>query len=100
MTKDLTNEQIKDIIQNVITGCDIDRIILFGSRARGNNIEESDYDILLLLKEQVIRKEKMKIYSVIQNKPADFKIDFDILIKSVNEMDYYKDITGSVVQSV
>ncbi len=57
MKEDPTLKRIVDVIVEVL---DPDRIILFGSRARGDYDEESDYD-LLVLKEGVRPKERRRL---------------------------------------
>ncbi len=72
-------------------------IILFGSRARGTNRLKSDYDILIVLKDEVTEKEKIKITTKIRKSLAQKDIDADILVKTKNEIDYFKNKMGSVV---
>ena len=50
-------EQIRDIIVSEVKP---DKIILFGSRARGDNCEDSDYDILVLKSQFIDRRKALK----------------------------------------
>ncbi len=43
-----TRDQIEEITQRIVASVEPDRVILFGSRARGDNSERSDYDICVL----------------------------------------------------
>ena len=45
MVMDKTLEKIRDVIVETVHP---DKIILFGSRARGTNREDSDYDVFIL----------------------------------------------------
>ncbi len=69
MEKALSEEEvlkkIKEIILNTAKkhGIEIDKIILFGSRARGDYTEESDWDILIVTKEKLNRKKYILFYS-------------------------------------
>jgi len=58
-------KKIKGIILNVAKemNIEIDKIILFGSRARGDYREESDYDILIVTKEKLDWK-KERVYGL------------------------------------
>ena len=44
-------EEIKSFIQRVRGRFEPEKIILFGSRARGDNLRESDYDLIIVSKE-------------------------------------------------
>lgn len=39
---------LREIVRRVVTAIDPDRILLFGSRARGDAAGESDYDLLVI----------------------------------------------------
>ncbi|MBK8396825.1 MAG: nucleotidyltransferase domain-containing protein [Leptospiraceae bacterium] len=70
----------------------ISRIYLFGSRAKGNQNPDSDYDFLVLLANikdnDLVKKYRrtivLKAHSEIPNIP------FDILVKNLEEFDSYK----------
>ena len=57
------------------------------------------YDILVIVKENLAIKEKMSLSGMVRRKLAKMGIDADIIIKSKDEVDYYKDKIGSVVKS-
>lgn len=90
-------ETIKNIISSAIVSFECENIILFGSRARGTNREKSDYDILIVLKNEVKDKDKITIAKNVRKKLADEYIDADVIVKTKNEIDYYKDKIGSVI---
>jgi predicted nucleotidyltransferase len=52
---------LEKVLKIIITQIDPERIILFGSRARGDFEEDSDYD-LLIVKEGGSRKMLKKVY--------------------------------------
>ena len=56
---------IKETILNVAEKYDIevDRIILFGSRARGDYREDSDWDILVITKKRLDWRKRRNFYS-------------------------------------
>ena len=94
MTKD-----IQSIIRKVLAGIELEKVILFGSRARGDFIEESDYDILIIVKDRLNIKEKIRLTKQLRQKFAKEGIDADIIIKSKDEIEYYRDKIGSVIKS-
>ncbi len=44
----ITRDQISEITNRIVTNVDPDRIILFGSRVRGDCSEQSDFDLCVL----------------------------------------------------
>lgn len=88
---------IQKITSGFIPGC---KIILFGSRARKNNSEDSDYDFLVITKDVIEEKQKRILKSMIRKELAKFKIPSDILIQSETEIELKKDITGHIIKKV
>ena len=41
---------LKKIVNHIVTTVTPDKVILFGSRARGDNRQDSDYDLLIIKK--------------------------------------------------
>ena len=48
MIRNVDEDLIKEIVRRLIAAIDPDRIILFGSRARGDSGPDSDIDILII----------------------------------------------------
>jgi uncharacterized protein len=86
----------KNIIKNALKGIDYEKIILFGSRARGDQRQDSDFDLMIIIKNDLSREEKMKLFSLINNHLIKEGIDSDILIRSNNQIEYFKNKAGSV----
>ncbi len=57
-------------------------IVLFGSRARGESVAESDWDFLVVIKESLTFGGKAKLSSKLRRKFALLQTDADIIIKS------------------
>ena len=91
------NGKIKEIIQESLKGYTIDKIILFGSRARGDNEEDSDYDVLVILKEDLEREKLNNLASLIRKSLAELLIPIDILVRSARYVDYMKNKIGNVI---
>ncbi|RPI13178.1 MAG: nucleotidyltransferase domain-containing protein [Ignavibacteriae bacterium] len=90
------DEQIKNIIINSLKGLEIRNIILFGSRARGDFNDNSDYDILVILADDLERKRIVEIKSLIRKRLADVNIAADILIGSDSYINNEKNQIGSI----
>jgi len=75
------------------------KLILFGSRARGEASPQSDYDVLMIVEKTPSFKEKCLIAATIRNNLAYKMLDVDIIIKSEHEVEQYKGIPGNVVRN-
>jgi len=91
---------LKKTIHEVMKASDfeISRIILFGSRARGNAKPTSDWDVMIIIKDQIPAKAKMYYSKKIREKLARLGIDGDIIFKSESEVERDKEIPGTVTR--
>jgi len=87
-------ETIKGEVEN--SGARVLKIILFGSRARGDASEDSDFDFLVITDMDMERQAKWDLIIKIKRKLALFKIPNDILINSLREFEERKDNVGYV----
>ena len=90
----------EDSLKEIRKACDeidLEKIILFGSRARGDYHDKSDFDILIIVKEEISIEEKMRTTAIIRKKLAKLGIDADVIVKSEAEVEYYKKKIGSIV---
>ncbi|MBN8572150.1 MAG: nucleotidyltransferase domain-containing protein [Ignavibacteria bacterium] len=90
-------QEIKNKIVELLGGLEYDKILLFGSRARGENRSDSDYDVIVVLKDNLERNEILKIESIISKSFAQELIDIDIIVKTSEQYDYLKDKIGNVI---
>lgn len=74
------------------------RIILFGSRSRGDYNGISDYDIIVVSDKNIDIKAKRRYASLIRKELAVMGIHVDVLVKTEMDMFYYQDKIGSVVR--
>jgi uncharacterized protein len=89
---------IENIVRKILNENDINviRIILFGSRARGDFDETSDWDVLVVIDRELAFPEKHSLITKIQRELAQNKIPNDIIIKSENQFREMKDLPGSI----
>jgi len=74
-------------------------VILFGSRVRGDYQENSDWDLLFVVEENLPREEKVKIAHFIRRALAEYYISCDVLIKSAEELEERKEVIGSIIRT-
>ncbi|MCL4496914.1 MAG: nucleotidyltransferase domain-containing protein [Deltaproteobacteria bacterium] len=90
-----------EIAKRIITeeiekaGYKVERIVLFGSRARGDYKEGSDYDFLVAINRDISRDKKLDLTWHIRRRLARY-IASDIIIKYVNKLVKEKDDKGLI----
>jgi uncharacterized protein len=95
-TEDSILNQIKYSVLEILPGSEI---ILFGSRARNENLIDSDYDILIVVDKQFDSLEKLKFQALIRKQLAVKNILADIIIHSKSDIEVKKNLPGQIVRS-
>ena len=62
-------------------------VILFGSQAKGTELKDSDYDILLILNKEINSKDETKILDLCYDIDLQYNILIDLHILSNSELD-------------
>jgi len=75
-------------------------ILLFGSRAKNNFKEDSDYDFLIITQKELNITQKRDYKAKIRKLLAKQKIPADVLIQSKHEVEIKKMITGHIIKQV
>ena len=89
-------EQIKDIIVSEINP---DKIILFGSRARGDSCEDSDYDFLILKSHFENRRKTLNDLRISLYKKG-ICVAMDILLLDTDKFVKLSDANGYVYTNI
>ena len=81
-----TRNILAEIVQKVVEAAVPDKIILFGSRAKGEEAKDSDYDIFVL-KSGVVHKRKLaqRIYLML-----DVNVPVDVIVETPETFDKLK----------
>ena len=95
---DVTDALIAQMVQAVVDEVDPEQVILFGSRARGEEQEDSDVDLVVVEAEpfggtRSRHKEMVRLYKVL----ADFPVSADVLVYTHDEVDYWRDSLNHVL---
>ena len=73
-----------------------ERIILFGSHARGNAGPDSDVDLLVVLRDAAPKRAKaVAIYELL----AGSGLPKDVIVVSPEEVERYRDVPGTLIRS-
>jgi predicted nucleotidyltransferase len=96
MSKQQTLHSIKSTVGSFLPDA---KVLLFGSRARGQATNDSDYDLLIVTNDTFAPRIKMDWESKIRKALVSaLKAPFDVIIASKREVDEKKDLTGHIVQ--
>jgi predicted nucleotidyltransferase len=95
----MENEKIEKVVKIIkdeieARGLKVVKIILFGSRAKGNQKEDSDWDFLVIIDKDLDRNTKLDIIVKIKRRMALLKIPNDIIINSIREFEERKENVG------
>ncbi len=72
------------------------RILLFGSRAKDEHKEDSDWDFYVIVDKDLDHKEKWEIILKIKRKLAELEIPNDIIINPVSWVEKYQNDVGRI----
>ncbi len=90
----ITQEQIGEITKRIVGHFKPQKIILFGSYANGIPTEESDLDLLIIKDSDIpSRLQNRKVRKIL----SDLKIPVDVIVKTPEEFQTYKDIIGTII---
>jgi len=95
------NEKLEKIKEIILEECRkaqvvVERIIFFGSRARGDNREDSDFDIMVLTKKNMEFRDKQILLTKIKRVLAFEEIPNDIIFYSEKYFNEVKMFPGNI----
>ena len=102
----MTEVEIRKLIKSTVhkelelESLKVKNIILFGSRARGDYDDSSDWDIFVIVDKPINFSKKRKIASRIRRALSPSLIPIDIIIKSEDEVEEQKDDVGYITYYV
>lgn len=90
----IRTEQLDDIIERIVQRLDPEKIILFGSHARGDAREDSDIDLLVVAETGLPARDR---YPVVRRFLADFPAAFDVFWKTPEEYHRWRNVVNHMV---
>lgn len=89
------DEIIAEMVRRIVARFDPQRIILFGSRARGDARWDSDVDLLVVLREVENRR---RTTVAILRLLADMPVAKDVVVTTTTEVEHQGRLIGTVVR--
>jgi predicted nucleotidyltransferase len=96
-TDDKVLSTIHDVVGAMLPAA---RIVLFGSRARGEATTTSDYDLLIVVERSLDARAKLALRTQVRRRLLDEGILSDVLIESEEEIRLKKDLPGHIVRNI
>jgi uncharacterized protein len=83
---EVTDEVLADMVQTIVREVDPERIYLFGSRARGEARQDSDVDLLIIVREPFgPEHSRFQEINRVYRALSSFRIPNDVLLYSSDE---------------
>lgn len=93
----INKDEIKRVAKNMAIAADAERVILFGSYARGEATEQSDVDLMIIAKSDLPRfKRSRELYKLLRPHP----FAMDIVVYTPQEIERGKKTKVSFVSTV
>ena len=89
-----TEDQIRQAVQALAACADPQRIVLFGSHARGDAQPDSDLDLLVI--EQEVENHAREM-TRLRRALRPLRLPVDVLVASERDVDAYRDTPGHVL---
>lgn len=94
----ITENLIDQMVQAIVDEVDPEQVILFGSRGRGDELRDSDVDLVVVEAEpfgpgRSRHKEMVRLYHAV----AGFPVAADLLVYSRDDVDYWRDSLNHVL---
>jgi uncharacterized protein len=97
VTNSAIYKKIRETVQSTLPGS---RVLLFGSRARGEEDRFSDYDLLVITSHTFSPKEKIYWSTRIDRAIIDaIRIPIDLLLSSEEEVRQQQELPGHIIRT-
>jgi predicted nucleotidyltransferase len=91
--KKQTEKAIKEMVRRIVAQFQPEKIILFGSHARGTAGPDSDVDLLVVMP---VSGPKSRIRLAIRTALHDIKLAKDVIVTDPTEFEWRKDVVGTI----
>ena len=96
--RQVTEAIVGQMVQALVEEADPEQVILFGSRARGDSLEHSDVD-LIVVEAEPFGPERSRHKEMVRLRQAlrPFRVPVDVLVYSQEDVDYWRDSLNYVL---
>ena len=89
-------ERIEEMVRRIVSQFNAEKVILFGSHARGEAGPDSDVDLLVVMQPRGSKRERVvEAYGLL----AGIGVPKDVVIVTPEEFDLYRDAPGTVIRT-
>jgi len=92
-TAEAMQEEIRKMVDRIVERFQPDKVILFGSHARGEADPDSDIDLLIIMPVEGSRREKAIQIGVALH---DIRVAKDIIVTTPENFEWRKEIPGTI----
>jgi excisionase family DNA binding protein len=89
-------EAIEEMVRRIVARFDPERIVLFGSHARGNADPDSDVDLLVVMP---VDGSKAELEIEIGVALDDIPLPKDVIVVTSLDVERYRDVAGTIIRS-
>lgn len=90
----LNGDLIRDIVRRIVETANPDKVILFGSRARGEARPNSDFDVLVIKPSNEPRyRRSISLYVAV----ADLPVEVEVMVYTPEEVEEWKEVPQAFV---
>jgi len=93
VAKSRMRKQIKTMVDRIVRGFEPEKIILFGSHARGDAAPDSDVDLLVVMPVTGSKRRKAVKIGVSLH---DIPVAKDVIVVTPEEFEWRKDVIGTI----
>jgi uncharacterized protein len=97
--KHAMGDEIRTLIREALAEVEHDRCILFGSQARGDAGPDSDYDLLIVVRDPCSQGRRFAIANTVRAHLAHHLLPVDVIVRTTSEMEEHLLIPGSIVRN-
>lgn len=95
---EVTDALIDDMVRAIVDEVGPEKVVLFGSRSRGDGSDRSDVDLVIVEAEPFgSGRSRHKEINRIHRALADFLVPIDVLVYSLDDVEYWRDSLNHVL---
>ena len=92
----MDERMIQEMVGRIVAAADPEKVVLFGSRARGDVASDGDVDLLVIQKTDLPRpKRSVPLYAALR----DYNYPIDVVVYSPAEVEEYRNLPLSFIQT-